>query len=77
MCGSKLFGGGGSAKVEAPKVEQAAPTPTTVTSSDVSDTSAISQEVERQRKKRGYASTRTSTDRETIAGAAQGKTTLG
>lgn len=76
MCGSKLFGGRGSYK--APKVEPVAPAPQTVTTSDVTDDgSGISAEVERQRKKRGYASTRTSTDRETIAGAAQGKQTLG
>jgi len=78
MCGSKLFGGGSS--YTAPKVEQVAPTPQAVTTSDVTDdASGISQEVEKQRKKRGYASTRTSTDRDTIAGMAQaqGKKTLG
>ena len=76
MCGG-VFRGPKTPKQ--PEIKPIAPTPTDTTSTDVSnvaDVADVAADLERQRKKRGYASTRTSADRETIAGGA-GKKTLG
>lgn len=73
MCGG-VFRGPKTPKQ--PEIKPIAPTPTDTTSTDVSSVADVAADLERQRKKRGYASTRTSADRETIAGGA-GKKTLG
>lgn len=62
-------------EVKAPEPVPTAPTMTEINAQD--EGTALSEEVARNKKKRGYASTRTSTQ-STIAGSAQGgKTTLG
>lgn len=62
-------------EVKAPEPTPTAPTMTEINAQD--EGTALSEEVARNKKKRGYASTRTSTQG-TIAGNAQGgKTTLG
>lgn len=62
-------------EVKAPEPTPTAPTMTEINAQD--EGTALSEEVARNKKKRGYASTRTSTQ-STIAGSAQGgKTTLG
>lgn len=66
----------------APVTEAPAPTPTAPTMTEIKasdNASAVGDEVERNKKKRGYASTRTSAqaDASTIAGSATGKKTLG
>lgn len=73
MCGG-VFRGPKTPKQ--PEIKPTAPTPTDTTGTDVSNIADVAADLERQRKKRGYASTRTSADRETIAGGA-GKKTLG
>ena len=70
MCGN-LFGG-----VDTPKTTTVAPAASVQSAETGNAKSSVSEEVDRARKKRGYAATRTSTDRTTIAGTA-GKTTLG
>lgn len=66
---------------KAPVIKAPAPTPTAPTMTEIKateDSNAISDEVSKNKKKRGYASTRTSTqDAGTIAAAATGKKTLG
>jgi hypothetical protein len=75
MCGN-LFGGGSSS----PKVEKVAPAPTAITPTDTgSQADRMAAEAEKQRKKRGYASTRVADDRSVLTDTAQGgaKQTLG
>lgn len=58
-----------------------APTPTAPSATEIrasEESNAVGQEVSRAKKKRGYASTRTSTmSSDTIASSATGKQTLG
>lgn len=68
MCGG-LFGGG---SVKTPKIQQAAPTPTTQVS-DVPATGDTTAE-QKNRRKKGFDSTNLSTS---ILGEATGKKTLG
>lgn len=76
MCGGSLFG---SKKVEAPKVQQVAPAPTVVSNSDIGASGSADAEAARQaRRKRGFASTQLSNDRNTVlANATSGRSTLG
>lgn len=60
--------------------EAPAPTPSAPSATEISastDSNALSDEINRNKKKRGYASTRTSTQVDTIASSAGGKKTLG
>ena len=69
-----------SPKTVTPKVEQVAPAPTAITPTDAgAQEDRISAEAEKQRKKRGYASTRIADDRAVLTDAAQsgGRQTLG
>ncbi|WP_455652270.1 hypothetical protein [Phascolarctobacterium sp.] len=68
----KVFGGGGDIRM--PAVVETPPAPTTVTSAD---TSADTGSESKKNKRRGFASTQVSTDRNTIAGSATGRKTLG
>lgn len=70
MCGS-LFGG-----TETPKTKNVAPAATVQSGETGTIATSVADEVDKNRKKRGYAATRTSTDRDTVVGGA-GKTTLG
>ena len=72
MC-ANLFGGN-----KAPKVEKVAPAPQAVTGAEtdaMSDRAAA--EAEKQRRRRGYNSTRVAEDRAVLTDTAQGKQTLG
>lgn len=61
-----------SPSVEAPKVEKVAPAPTAITPTDTgSQADRMSAEAEKQRKKRGYASTRSAADRAVLTDTAQ------
>lgn len=57
----------------APKIEQVAPAPTAVQSQEVDTTGS---DVEKQRKKRGYAATRVAEDRNVLTDSGK-RTTLG
>jgi len=75
MCGN-LFGGSKSS----PKVEKVAPAPTAITPTDTgSQADRLAADAEKQRRKRGYASTRSAADREVLTDTAQGgaRQTLG
>lgn len=79
MCGG-LFGGGGGSSYTPPEVQKVNPVATQVTPSNVANQSNVSAELDRQRKRRGYASTQTNSS--TLTGDAtganvQGKSTLG
>lgn len=74
MCGN-LFGGSSS-----PKVEKVAPAPTAMSSTDTgAQQDRMDAEAKKQRRKQGYASTRSAEDRSVLTDTAQGgaKTTLG
>jgi len=74
MCGN-LFGSSSS-----PKVEKVAPAPTAITPTDTgSQADRMAADAEKQRRKRGYASTRVADDRSVLTDTAQGgaKQTLG
>lgn len=71
MCSGKIFGGGAST----PKQVSYAPS-ATVMNSDVADTSAQGAANERERKKRGYNSTRSGMAN-ILAGIGTKKDTLG
>ena len=57
----------------APKIEQVAPAPTAVQSQEVDTTGS---DVDKQRKKRGYAATRVAEDRNVLTDSGK-RTTLG
>lgn len=79
MCGNP-FKKVSTPKIVTQEVKAPEPTPTAPTMTEINaqeEGTALSEEVAKNKKKRGYASTRTSTQN-TIAGSAQGgKTTLG
>ena len=62
----KVFGGG---SIRMPEVVETPPAPTTVTSTETDPA--------KKNKRRGFASTQVSSDRNTIAGNATGRKTLG
>lgn len=64
----KVFGGG---SIRMPEVVETPPAPTTVTSTETGTDPA------KKNKRRGFASTQVSSDRNTIAGNATGRKTLG
>ena len=69
-----------SPKVESPKVEKVAPAPTAISPTDTgSQADRVAADAEKQRKKRGYASTRVADDRAVLTDNAQsgGRQTLG
>lgn len=79
MCGS-LFKSPKTPNYTPTVTEAPAPTPSAPSATEINasnDSDAISEEVARNKKKRGYASTRTSAQVDTIAGSATGKKTLG
>lgn len=79
MCGG-IFKSPKYPKYTPTVTEAPAPTPSAPSATEISasnDSNALSDEINRNKKKRGYASTRTSTQVDTIASAAGGKKTLG
>ena len=78
MCGNPFKSS--TPSYEPPKVEKVAPAPQAVSQSDTSAMSdRASAEAEKQRKRRGYNSTRVADDRAVLTDAAQsgGRQTLG